>query len=61
MVWPMDRFTSLVLFTRIVEAGSLSAAAREANVSQPTVSKQLADLEARLGRNCCNGRPGSYH
>ena len=45
----MDRFTSLLLFTRIVEAGSLSAAAREANLSQPTVSKQLADLEARLG------------
>ena len=47
--WPLDRFTNLLLFTRIVESGSLSAAAREAGLSQPTVSKQLAELEARLG------------
>ena len=47
--WPVDRFTSLLLFTRIVETGSLSAAARDAKLSQPTVSKQLAELEARLG------------
>ena len=47
--WPVDRFTNLLLFTRIVEAGSLSAAARDAGLSQPTVSKQLAELEARLG------------
>ena len=45
----VDRFTSLQLFTQIVESGSLSAAAREAGLSQPTVSKQLAELEARLG------------
>ena len=45
----MDRLTGLLLFTRIVEAGSFSAASREAGVSQPTVSKQLAELEARLG------------
>jgi DNA-binding transcriptional LysR family regulator len=44
-----DRFTSLQLFIQIVESGSLSAAAREAGLSQPTVSKQLAELEARLG------------
>lgn len=47
--WPVDRFTSLLLFTRIVESGSLSAAARHAKLSQPTVSKQLTELEARLG------------
>src|SRR5579875_3047931 len=45
----MDRFTSLLLFTRIVESGSFSAAARDAKLSQSTVSKQLAELEARLG------------
>ncbi len=45
----VDRFTSLLLFTRIVESGSLSAAARDARLSQPTVSKQLAELETRLG------------
>lgn len=47
--WPVDRFTSLLLFTRIVEAGSLSAAARESNLSQPTLSKHLTELETRLG------------
>jgi LysR family transcriptional regulator for bpeEF and oprC len=36
-------------FTRIVESGSFSQAARDLKVSQPTVSKQLAALEARLG------------
>jgi LysR family transcriptional regulator for bpeEF and oprC len=36
-------------FVRIVESGSFSQAARDLNVSQPTVSKQLAALESRLG------------
>jgi LysR family transcriptional regulator for bpeEF and oprC len=34
---------------RVVESGSFSQAARDLNISQPTVSKQLAALEARLG------------
>jgi DNA-binding transcriptional LysR family regulator len=33
----------------VAEAGSLSAAAKVLQVTQPTVSRQLADLEARLG------------
>lgn len=37
------------MFVRVVESGSFSQAARDLNVSQPTVSKQLAALEARLG------------
>nr|WP_246587288.1 LysR family transcriptional regulator [Stakelama flava] len=37
------------MFLRVVESGSFSQAARDLNVSQPTVSKQLAALEARLG------------
>ncbi|MEM6356002.1 MAG: LysR family transcriptional regulator [Pseudomonadota bacterium] len=36
-------------FLRAVEAGSFSAAAREAGVGQPTISKQIAALEAHLG------------
>lgn len=36
------------LFARIVEAGSLSAAARALRLSPPMVSKRLARLEARL-------------
>jgi DNA-binding transcriptional LysR family regulator len=36
-------------FTRIVEAGSFTAVARERNASQPTISRQVAMLEEHLG------------
>lgn len=36
------------LFVRVVETGSFSAVAREANIGQPAVSKQVAALEAHL-------------
>lgn len=39
----------LRLFQRIVELGSLAAAAREAAISSSTVSERLASLEASLG------------
>lgn len=45
----MDRLDAMKLFTRVVEAGSLTAVAHETDVSQPTVSKRLAALEAHLG------------
>lgn len=45
----MDRFAALSLFARVVETGSFSAAAREAAISQPTASKQIAELEHHLG------------
>jgi LysR family transcriptional regulator for bpeEF and oprC len=45
----MDRLDAMKLFTRVVEAGSLTAVARETDITQPTVSKQLAALEAHLG------------
>lgn len=38
------------LFLDIAEAGSLSAAARRTQVSQPTLSRQLADFEQHLGQ-----------
>ena len=38
----------LFLFCKYVEAGSLSAASRNLNVSKSTLSKSLADLEAHL-------------
>ena len=44
----IDRLQDLELFTRIVEAGSLSAAARSLGTTQPTVSKRLMALEAQL-------------
>jgi LysR family transcriptional regulator, regulator for bpeEF and oprC len=45
----MDRFETIRMFVRIVETGSFSATAREMRVSQPSVSKQVAGLEAHLG------------
>lgn len=44
----MDTLRALRLFVRTVELGSLSAAAREAGTTQPTVSKLLAQLEEDL-------------
>ena len=45
----IDRLEDLKLFTRIVEAGSLSAAARSLSLTQPTVSKRLMAIEEQLG------------
>ncbi|MBY0612542.1 MAG: LysR family transcriptional regulator [Beijerinckiaceae bacterium] len=36
-------------FSRVVEAGSFTAVAREQNTTQPTISRQIAMLEAHLG------------
>jgi len=44
----MDTLRVLRLFVRTIELGSLSAAAREAGTTQPTVSKLLAQLEEDL-------------
>ena len=44
----MDTLRALRLFVRTIELGSLSAAAREAGTTQPTVSKLLAQLEEDL-------------
>ena len=44
-----DRLSLLETFVRVAERGSLSAAARDLDVSQPSVSRQLAALETRLG------------
>ncbi|PCE25023.1 LysR family transcriptional regulator [Paraburkholderia acidicola] len=45
----MDSLQSMRLFTRVVELGSFSAAAREEDMSQPTMSKIIAALERSLG------------
>ncbi|MFO0564086.1 MAG: LysR family transcriptional regulator [Polyangiaceae bacterium] len=37
------------LFLAVADAGSLSAAARQLRVAQPTVSRRLAELETHLG------------
>ncbi|MET3528594.1 LysR family transcriptional regulator [Phenylobacterium koreense] len=50
----MDRIAALQFFVRVVESGSFSQAARELGVGQPTVSKQVAALERRLGAQLLN-------
>lgn len=45
----MDRLEAMRLFVRVVQSGSFSAVAREAGMGQPSVSKQIAQLEAHLG------------
>jgi DNA-binding transcriptional LysR family regulator len=43
-------FQEYEIFALVIEAGSLSAAARELGLTPPMVSKRLARLEDRLGR-----------
>ena len=45
----MDRLDMIRMFVRVVESGNFSAVAREHGIGQPTVSKQIAALEAHLG------------
>src|SRR5690349_11622225 len=44
-----DRLRELTAFVRAVETGSFSRVARELGVSQPSISRMVASLEARLG------------
>lgn len=45
----MDQLGAMRAFIRVVQTGSFSAAAREQNTSQATISKKVAALEAKLG------------
>ncbi|MEY8874860.1 MAG: LysR family transcriptional regulator [Leptothrix sp. (in: b-proteobacteria)] len=45
----MDRLDAMTVYAAIVDAGSLSAAARRLNTPLATVSRKLAELEAHLG------------
>jgi DNA-binding transcriptional LysR family regulator len=44
----MDRLEAMRVFVHVVDAGSLSGAARALNMPLPTVSRRLSDLEKRL-------------
>ena len=46
---PLDRITSMAVFVRTAQAGSLSAAAQAMGLSKSTVSKHLSALEEHLG------------
>ncbi len=44
-----DRWQEMAVFVRVAESGSLSRAARELTLSQPSISRIVGTLEARLG------------
>jgi DNA-binding transcriptional LysR family regulator len=46
----LDRLQLMQTFIRIIEAGSLSAAARQLGTTQPTVSRRLQALEQQFGQ-----------
>ena len=50
----MDRLTGIQVFARAVETGSFSKAARDLNLTQPTVTKHVASLERKLGARLLN-------
>ncbi len=50
----MDRLTGIQIFARAVETGSFSKAARDLNLTQPTVTKHVASLERKLGARLLN-------
>lgn len=45
----MDRIQSIKVFIRVVDLGSFSKAATEIGIGQSAVTKQIAQLEAKLG------------
>jgi DNA-binding transcriptional LysR family regulator len=45
----MDLLDAMLTFTRVVESGGLSAAAKQLRVSSAAVSRRIAALEAELG------------
>jgi DNA-binding transcriptional LysR family regulator len=45
----MDRFADMQMFSRVVEAGSISGAAQQLDIAKSAVSRRLAELESRLG------------
>lgn len=50
----MDMVAAMIVFARVVEANSFSAAARRLGQSKSAVSKQVARLEDRLGARLLN-------
>ncbi len=50
----MDRFQEMRAFAAVVDAGSFVAAADALDISKAAISRQVADLEARLGVRLLN-------
>lgn len=53
----MDLLLHFRAFVRVAELGGFSAAARAMGASQPAVSRQIADLEARIGARLLHRSP----
>ncbi|TPK89357.1 LysR family transcriptional regulator [Mesorhizobium sp. B2-4-12] len=53
----MDRLEAMSLFVAVVEAGSLSAAARRFGIPLATVSRKVSDLERHLNTRLLNRSP----
>ena len=47
--WGMDRLDAMQVLLAVVDTGSLSAGGRKLNMSLPSVSRKMAELESRLG------------
>lgn len=45
----MDRLKAMAMLIKVVEVGSFSAASKSLNVSLPTLSRKIAELEHQLG------------
>jgi DNA-binding transcriptional LysR family regulator len=50
----------LLLFARIVEAGSFSMAAQRLDLPKSTVSRRIALLEPASANACCSGPHGAW-
>ncbi|MBX9699776.1 MAG: LysR family transcriptional regulator [Acetobacteraceae bacterium] len=53
----MDLLLHFRAFVRVAELGGFSAAARALNASQPAISRQVADLEQRVGARLLHRSP----
>jgi DNA-binding transcriptional LysR family regulator len=56
-----DSLAEMAVFSRVVAAGSLSAAARDLGLSPAVISRRLAALESRLGVRLINRTTRSLH
>lgn len=57
----MDRLQSMTVFVSVAEEGGLAAAGRRLNMSPPSVTRAVSELEARLGCRLLHRTTRSVH